>query len=200
MSKRRTPKRRSRRYRSYKKNNSLTMVLIGGIALILLLVGWYLLQDRETPSLAASTDTLTYNPEDVVYDEGLFGVHEMGPSQTPIPFLPADGPQPKLEIPQTYWSFGQVGPRDVVDHVFVLKNVGDAPLTISRIYTTCGCTTAELSARVIPPGKIALLRVIFDAGYHDVRGQRVRRGVIIENNDPTNSQAEVWTEAAVRWK
>ena len=40
----------------------------------------------------------------------------------------------------------------------------------------------------------------FDAGYHDTRGQSVRRGVIIENNDPNNPQMEIWAEASVRTK
>jgi hypothetical protein len=151
-----------------------------------------------TPAVGASA--VSYDPADVVYDEGLRGVHEMEPSQTPIPFLPKDGPQPKLVIPQDFWDFGQVGPTEVVDHTFVLRNEGEAPLTISRIYTTCGCTTAELTARVIPPGKVALLRLIFDAGFHDVRGQRVRRGVIIESNDPDHSEAAVWAEAFVKWQ
>jgi len=50
---------------------------------------------------------------------------------------------------------------------------------------------------VIPPGKVALLTVRFDADYHDVRGQAVRRGVILENNDRTQPQAEVWIQAQV---
>jgi hypothetical protein len=75
---------------------------------------------------------------------------------------------------------------------------GDAPLTISRAYTTCGCTTAEISASVIPPGKVATVKMVFDAGYHDTRGQTVRRGLIIENNDPAQSEAEIWLVATVR--
>jgi hypothetical protein len=198
MSKRQTKKRRARS-RKYKRNTGRSKKIVGGAAvLLLLLAALYLLRD-EPPKLAASSEVVAYDPADVVYDEGLLGVHEMGESQTPIPFLPADGPQPKLEIPQDYWSFGQVGPKDVVDHTFVLKNTGETPLTISRIYTTCGCTTAELTARVIPPGKIALLRLIFDVGFHDARGQQVQRGVIIENNDPAHSQAEVWVDASVQW-
>jgi hypothetical protein len=38
----------------------------------------------------------------------------------------------------------------------------------------------------------------FDAGFHDARGQTVRRGIIIENNDPTNPQIELWAQASVR--
>lgn len=194
MSKRKVRRRRSRGKTS-RKNQSTGILLIAGGVLVIAGVLLFLLWPEG--SHRGSQEALAYNPEDVVYDKGLFGVHEMGPSQTPIPFLPEDGPQPKLVIPQDFWDFGRVGPTDVVDHTFVLKNEGEAPLTISRIYTTCGCTTAELSARVIPPGKVALLRLIFDAGYHDVRGQRVRRGVIIENNDPRHSEAEVWAEAFV---
>ncbi|NLF66213.1 MAG: DUF1573 domain-containing protein [Chloroflexi bacterium] len=73
-------------------------------------------------------------------------------------------------------------------------------MTISRAYTTCGCTTAEFSASVIPPGKAATVKVIFDAGFHDAAGQTVRRGVIMENNDPDQSQEEIWVQAAVNAK
>lgn len=198
MSKRRKKKRRAKRYQYKKDGSGLKMVAGGVVVLLLLIAGFYLLRD-DPPQLAASQGPVAYDPIDVAYDEGIIGVHEMGPSQTPISFLPSDGPQPKLEIPQDYWSFGQIGPRDVVDHTYVLNNTGEAPLTISRVYTTCGCTTAELTARVIPPGKSALLRLILDAGFHDVRGQQVKRGIIIENNDPAQSQAEVWAEASVQW-
>ena len=198
MSKRRAKKRRAKRYQYKKRSSGLKMVVGGAVVLLLLMAGFYLLRD-DPPKLAASSEPVAYDPADMAYDEGMYGVHEMGSSQTPISYLPSDGPQPKLEIPQDYWSFGQVGPRDVVDHTYVLENTGEAPLTISRIYTTCGCTTAELTARVIPPGKSALLRLILDAGFHDARGQQVKRGIIIENNDPTHSQAEVWAEASVRY-
>lgn len=198
MSKRRAKKRRAKRNQYKKKSSGLRMVAGGAVVLLLLMGGFYLLRD-DPPQLAASSGAASYDPADVAYDEGMFGVHEMGPSKTSISFLPSDGPQPKLEIPQDYWSFGQIGSKDVVDHTYVLKNTGEAPLTVSRIYTTCGCTTAELTARVIPPGKSALLRLIFDAGFHDTRGQQVRRGIMIENNDPTHSQAEVWAEASVRY-
>ncbi|NOZ28925.1 MAG: DUF1573 domain-containing protein [Chloroflexi bacterium] len=199
MGKGRASKRRVRRRTSRRRTRGPWLLIGGGLALLLIVVSAYWAWGR-TPAAGASAEAVSYDPADVVYDDGLYGVHEMEPSQTPIPFLPKDGPQPKLVIPQDFWDFGEVGPTDVVDHTFVLKNEGEAPLTISRIYTTCGCTTAELSARVIPPGKVALLRLIFDAGYHDVRGQTVRRGIIIENNDPNYSEAAVWSEAFVKWR
>ena len=71
-------------------------------------------------------------------------------------------------------------------------------LTISRAYTTCGCTKAEFTSSIIPAGKVAIVTLVFDAGFHDVRGQTVRRGLIIENNDPDWPTVEIWAQASVR--
>ncbi len=123
-------------------------------------------------------------------------VHEMGAGPA-IPFLSEDQPQPRIEIPKDSHSFGSIGPKDVVSHTFVIRNSGDAPLTISRAFTTCGCTKARITARVIPPGKVALATLRFDAGFHDTRGQTVQRGLIIESNDRDDPQAEIWVHASV---
>jgi hypothetical protein len=114
-----------------------------------------------------------------------------------IPFLPQDGPQPKIAVSEDFFNFGSVGLKDMVTHDFALFNRGNAPLTISRAYTTCGCTTADFTATVIPPGKVAIMTLTLDAGFHEVGGQTVRRGVVIENNDPNNPTMEIWTQAAV---
>jgi len=168
-------------------------VMIGVI--VAAVAGYYLIIKTDRTALAVPS----YAEEDVARDGAFVAVHEMQPGQ-PITFLPADQPQPKISVPNTYFDFGPVGARDVVRRKFVIRNEGAAPLTIVRAYTTCGCTTAEFSARVIPPGKLALVTLIFDAGFHDARGQTVDRGIIIESNDRDNSQAEIWTRAAVGWR
>jgi hypothetical protein len=135
---------------------------------------------------------------DVVYDRPISAIHEMGDG-LPIPFLPRDQAQPAILIPEKTYNFDSIGPKDVVERTFIIRNNGEAPLTISRAYTTCGCTTAEISASVIPPGKVAEITLVFDAGFHeDTSGQTVRRGLIIESNDPRQSQAEIWIQATVR--
>ncbi len=139
---------------------------------------------------------LQYTPDDVSYDQPFRAIHEMKPGPR-IPFLPSGQPQPKITVPENIHDFGRVKPTAVVTYTFPIVNTGDAPLTISRAYTTCGCTTADISTRVIPPGKVALVTLTFDAGFHDTRGQNVRRGLIIENNDRRQPKAEVWTRASV---
>jgi hypothetical protein len=42
------------------------------------------------------------------------------------------------------------------------------------------------------------MTLTLDAGFHDVSGQTVRRGVMIENNDPTNPQLEIWVTVTVK--
>lgn len=143
-----------------------------------------------------SEATPNYAPEEVVYDRPIHAVHEMRPGP-PIPFLPGGQRQPKIVLPDNTYDFGRIGARAVVKRQFVIRNAGEAPLTISRAYTTCGCTTADLTASVIPPGKVALATLTFDAGFHDTSGQNVRRGLIIENNDPSQSEAAIWIRASV---
>jgi hypothetical protein len=169
--------------------------LAGGLALAgLALVGsafWLTSGGRE-----AAAD-FEYSPDDIVYDRPFQAVHDMG-AAPPIPFLPKDGPQPSIAVNERFFDFGTIGPTDVVTRDFVVANLGQAPLTISRAYTTCGCTTADFTASVIPPGKVVLVTLRFDAGFHDTAGQTVRRGIIIESNDPERPQAEIWIQAAVR--
>ena len=199
---RRTPKpqRRARkggRKRRSKQQRLLPIALIAAGALLLVgILGYLLFQS------GAETRAFDFESAKVAYDEPLHAVHEMdmpGMNMSkPIPYLPPDGPQPAIYIPTTFYDFGSIGPTEVVTKEFIIANVGDAPLTISRAYTTCGCTTADFTSAVIPPGEISIVTIRLDAGFHDVRGQTVRRGLIIENNDPKNSNMEIWVRASVR--
>ncbi len=185
--------RRNNRHRKTQRNRKWVPITLLVIGVILVGVGVISYTDGSS-SVGASAD---YHPDDVAHDQPIFAIHEMedGP---PIPYLPDDGPQPDIVVPEKSYDFGVIGPQDVVERTFIVRNVGDAPLTLSRVYTTCGCTMAEVSASIIPPGKVATVKIIFDAGFHDTAGQTVRRGVIIENNDPKQSQAEIWVQASVR--
>ena len=177
-----------------KPKNRRWMPLVLLAAGVLLLGAGLIAFIPKPPTASAS---LEYREEDVAHEQPILAIHEMGEGPT-IPFLPRNQAQPQIQVPETSHNFGVIGPQDVVEREFIIRNTGDAPLTISRAYTTCGCTKAEISATVIPPGQVATVKLIFDAGFHDTAGQTVRRGLIIENNDPSQSQAEIWVQAAVR--
>lgn len=134
-------------------------------------------------------------PVEVVYNQPLRAGHAM-----PLSWLPAQAAstgRPQAALPVEFYDFGAVGSRDVVRHDFLIINRGSAPLVIQSVSTTCGCTTAEITASVIPPGKASRATLIFDAGYHPVAGQTVRRGLILETNDPERSELEIWVQAEV---
>jgi hypothetical protein len=169
-------------------------IVLAALGVILLGAAWYFIADPG--SARASFD---YAANDIAHDQPIQAIHEMGGSTfEAVPFLPKEGPQPKIVVLEDFYNFGNVGPTEIITHDFVIANLGEAPLTISRAYTTCGCTTADFTATVIPPGKVSVVTLVYDAGFHDARGQTVRRGIIIENNDPKNPQVELWVQAAVR--
>ncbi len=161
----------------------------------LLVLGWGLVAYLFDPTMASASTS--YLPSQVARDRPIHAVHEMGEGPA-ILFLPRKQAQPDIQVPEKFYDFGTIGPQDVVEREFIIRNTGNAPLTISRAYTTCGCTTADITASIIPPGKVATVRLLFDAGFHDTTGQTVRRGLIIENNDRDQSQAEIWIQASVR--
>jgi hypothetical protein len=67
---------------------------------------------------------------------------------------------------------------------------------IQNLVTSCGCTTAELSSNVIPPGQRADLTVTFDPDFHPTEGEVVRL-VWFATNDPTQPWVEVRFTAEV---
>jgi hypothetical protein len=115
---------------------------------------------------------------------------------SPDGLIPGQG-APQAELPVSFFDFGRLASTEVVQEQFLVVNRGQAPLRIQRMYTTCGCTVADLSSAEIPAGQAGLVTITFDAGFHDVTGTTVRRGVIMETNDPLAPTLEIWVQAAV---
>jgi hypothetical protein len=105
---------------------------------------------------------------------------------------------PRASLPESFFDFGTIRQADQVQHDFLLRNAGSAPLIIQRAYTTCGCTTADFSTGVIPPGKAARITITFDAGFHPLQAVTVRRGLIIETSDQQHPQLELWVQASIK--
>lgn len=105
---------------------------------------------------------------------------------------------PAAELDEQFFDFGALGAgQREVSHSFTLANRGDAPLLIMEAYSTCGCVRAEISAAVIPPGKAGLITVYFSPTLDSGRSAAIRRGIILETNDPLHPQIELWVQAAV---
>lgn len=91
-------------------------------------------------------------------------------------------PAPKIVCDEPVWDFGSQVNTQVLEHVFILRNEGDASLEISAVRPTCGCTVAQLSANSVPPGTEITLNARLDLrGRSGTQHKLIR----VESNDPT---------------
>ncbi len=88
---------------------------------------------------------------------------------------------PKISVDQAIYDFGEVTAGVAVTHTFILTNVGDAPLTITSVRTSCGCTTTALSKTTLQPGESVKLTATFDSTHYS---GRVGKSIYVESNDP----------------
>lgn len=94
---------------------------------------------------------------------------------------PASTKGPNLFVENPVFDFGQAKDKKMIQHTFILKNVGDAPLIISDVSTSCGCTTAgDFESEVAAGGKTEL-PVTFDPSSF---GGEIHKLVIVKSNDP----------------
>jgi len=75
---------------------------------------------------------------------------------------------------ETEFDFGTISQGDVVKHSFKFQNTGEAPLVISDIKTTCGCTTPQYTKDPVAPGESGEILVQFNSsGKSGVVNKRV---------------------------
>jgi hypothetical protein len=70
---------------------------------------------------------------------------------------------PKFTFEKNVHDFDNVTQGRTVAHTFTFRNTGDAPGTIARVSSSCGCTVAIVSEKVIPPGKTGTIKATFDS-------------------------------------
>jgi hypothetical protein len=70
---------------------------------------------------------------------------------------------PILTFEESSKDFGDITQGDKVEHVFKLENTGNAPLVISNVAATCGCTVPSWPKEPIAPGKTAEIKVTFNS-------------------------------------
>jgi hypothetical protein len=91
------------------------------------------------------------------------------------------------------FDFGKALQNKTLHKDFVLRNIGTADLSISRVSTTCGCTAALADSTVIKPGTSTTLRV--DLQTRTYSG-KVERKILVESND-VKSPLELKVQATV---
>ena len=70
---------------------------------------------------------------------------------------------PAIVFEEVKYDFGSVVQGGTVDHTFKFKNTGTAPLVISNIGVSCGCTTPEWTKAPVMPGKSGTIAAHFNS-------------------------------------
>jgi hypothetical protein len=89
-------------------------------------------------------------------------------------------PEPNLICEKPTFDFGTLINTSVVTHTFLLRNVGGATAVITRVHSTCGCTTVTPPRTQIPPGETEPVTARFE--LHDRFGEQGRPLYIGWNN------------------
>lgn len=102
-------------------------------------------------------------------------------------------PGPKAQLDSAVHDFGRMDPLTVREHVFVIRNVGDAPLELTEGPTTCKCTLASLGQRSVPPGGKAHVVVQWNSGRDPVYAH----SATIYTNDPLHKALQLSIQGTV---
>ncbi|HZM06287.1 MAG TPA: DUF1573 domain-containing protein [Candidatus Saccharimonadales bacterium] len=106
----------------------------------------------------------------------------------------ASGPQAQFSTKE--YVFGKIMAGDVVKYTYVVTNVGDQALEISKVQPSCGCTTAGNWSHRIEPGQTGDIPVQFNSGnFHG----DVTKTITVTSNDKL-SPMQVLTLKGTIWR
>ena len=93
--------------------------------------------------------------------------------------------QPVITFDKTEHDFGTLLQGEVVTYSFHFTNTGNAPLLISNVNTSCGCTVADFSREPINPGTDGHIKASYDSkGHH---GFQTRTLTVVSNTNPNQT-------------
>lgn len=81
------------------------------------------------------------------------------------------------------FNFGKIFKGQKVEYVYKFENRGKGILEISKVKTSCGCTAAMLTNKIISPGKTGEIKATFNSGSY--KGN-VTKSITVLSNDPNS--------------
>ncbi len=93
-------------------------------------------------------------------------------------------PAPRIVCDESAYNFGTIESTGTVTHAYEIRNAGNAPLNVTRVHGSCGCTTATISTNVLQAGGKASITAVFRPGG---RSGQQDKYVAVYSDDPTNT-------------
>jgi hypothetical protein len=104
------------------------------------------------------------------------------------------GPVPIIDVVEKVKDFGVISKGEQIQAVFEVKNKGQAPLEISQVRPTCGCTVADFD-KTVPPGGTGKVRANVDTSAFN---GPITKAVLVFSNDPATPQLNLVIKAEIR--
>ena len=101
---------------------------------------------------------------------------------------------PIIQFDKTEFDFGKILQGEVVSYTFHFTNTGNAPLIITSVEKSCGCTASDFPRQPIEPGKTGDIKITYDSkGHHGFQSKS-----LVVNANTMPSQTTLRIKAEVR--
>lgn len=117
------------------------------------------------------------------------------------------GPRPQVDVAKTNFNFGRVSVGGTGSHAFTLRNIGMAPLVLTKGTTSCTCTVSDFEgdtdgdalSQTVPPGGQTSVRIEWKGKGS---GGPFRQRATIFTNDPARPEIafEIEGDVIPSWK
>lgn len=97
--------------------------------------------------------------------------------------------QPVIRFDKDEHNFGKVIQGEVISYSFKVSNVGEGPLVIADVTSTCGCTVGEYPREPLQPGEEGYIRVTFDSKGR--QGFQSKVVTVVANTQPSSHPLRV---------
>lgn len=108
--------------------------------------------------------------------------------------LPLAAQAPAIAFDRTHAALGRISPGQKQRVAFRVSNAGDAPLQISEVLPSCGCTTTLSGSLVLQPGEGREIEAVLDP--QGMKGP-LHKSLAVRSNDPRTPTVNLILEAEV---
>lgn len=98
----------------------------------------------------------------------------------------------EISFETTEHDFGRLLQGEMVSYSFKFKNTGNAPLVISAVNKSCGCTASEYTKQPIAPGDGGQIKITYESTGHE--GIQSKTVTVVTNTNPAATALRIKAE------
>lgn len=102
----------------------------------------------------------------------------------------------EMNLEMSTHDFGKVKKGEELQHTFTIKNIGNKPLVISKVISSCDCNSVTFTETPIPPGETGTISVTMNTS--NMTGKQVKSITVIADAFPTTKRLVLTAEVFVQ--